>query len=108
MDDIDVLSNVLLELKKRIDKQDEIIERLAIEKASLADKLEHLSQKIEHITSLQKQGEKNFSQYTKELENLKNFSKNLNKIIDNRFDEIAKSLEIEKAKEKTKDLENTL
>ena len=106
MDDIDVLSNVLLELKKRIDKQDEIIERLAIEKASLADKLEHLSQKIEHITSLQKQGEKNFSQYTKELENLKNFSKNLNKIIDNRFDEIAKSLEIEKAKEKTKDLEN--
>jgi chromosome segregation ATPase len=106
MDDIDILSSALLEMKKKIENQDKIIEKLTLERASLVDKYEYLNQKIEQLVYLQKQNEKTFSQYMKELEGLRDFSNNLNKIIEDRFDDMIKKLEIEKISEKARDIEN--
>ena len=106
MDDIDILSSALLEMKRKMDDQEKIIEKLSLERASLTDKYEYLNQKIEQLVSLQKQSEKTLSQYMKELESLREFSKNLNKIIEDRFDELVKKLEIEKISEKARDIEN--
>jgi chromosome segregation ATPase len=106
MDDIDILSSALLEMKKKIENQDKIIEKLTLERASLVEKYEYLNQKIEQLVSLQKQNEKTFSQYMKELEGLRDFSNNLNKIIEDRFDDMIKKLEIEKISEKARDIEN--
>ncbi|MEM5777326.1 MAG: hypothetical protein QXJ06_02655 [Candidatus Aenigmatarchaeota archaeon] len=106
MDDIDILSEVLIELKKKIEDQDKTIQKLLLDKANLAGKYDYLSQKIEQLTSSQKQAEKIYSQSLKELDNLKNFSKNLNSLIDKKIDELSKKFELEKIKEKNIDIEN--
>ncbi|MEM0473121.1 MAG: hypothetical protein QXF88_00150 [Candidatus Aenigmatarchaeota archaeon] len=105
MDDLDILSSALLELKKKIDDQNKTIEKLNLEKLDLIEKYNFLLQKINDVSLKQKENEKYGIQLNKDLEKYRQILDDVESLVDKKFEDIIKRIDAEKIKEKIKDLE---